>query len=347
MTGAFVVIYTVGSGSCSTSDQATVTVVPATVVDPGPDQQLCIDEPAFSLGATPVGGTWTGKRHQRRRFRPVNGRGRCACALVHLCGPERLHHQATRTIKVNPLPVVSAGNDTTFCDRPVVQTLAGYSPSGGTWSGTGVTPDGTFTPNGPDMLVFTYSFTDANNCSASDQMTVTVITITDPATAGNDTAACINSGVLQLSGAPSGGTWSGSHVDAAGAFDPAVVGTYTFTYSVGNGSCVTQDQVDVTGSIARDSHHQRGGYLRGRRPGGLRSDPGRRLVERHRYHGRGGGHFDPAVSGEGVFPVTYAFTDANGCSNSASANATVDPPSHGGLLQRPHRMLWFVFSIFG
>ncbi|MBK7248743.1 MAG: hypothetical protein IPI05_13925 [Flavobacteriales bacterium] len=326
VTGAFVVIYTVGSGSCSTSDQATVTVVPATVVDPGPDQQLCIDEPAFSLGATPVGGTWTGNGISGDDFDPLTAGAGAHVLSYTYADPNGCITTATRTITVNPLPVVSAGNDTTFCDQPVVQTLAGYSPSGGTWSGTGVTPDGTFTPNGPDMLVFTYSFTDANNCSASDQMTVTVITITDPATAGNDTAACINSGVLQLSGAPSGGTWSGSHVDAAGAFDPAVVGTYTLTYSVGNGSCVTQDQVDVTVdplpviaitsvvAICADGAPE---DFAATPVGGSWSGTG--------ITDAAAGTFDPAVSGEGVFPVTYAFTDANGCSNSASANATVDP----------------------
>ncbi|MBK6893547.1 MAG: hypothetical protein IPH00_10470 [Flavobacteriales bacterium] len=87
MTGAFVVIYTVGSGSCSTSDQATVTVVPATVVDPGPDQQLCIDEPAFSLGATPVGGTWTGNGISGDDFDPLTA-GAGAHVLSYTWSPQ-------------------------------------------------------------------------------------------------------------------------------------------------------------------------------------------------------------------------------------------------------------------
>ncbi|MEO5585544.1 MAG: hypothetical protein ABIQ75_08825, partial [Flavobacteriales bacterium] len=188
VTGTFVVTYTVGAGSCSTSAQATVTVVPATTVDPGPDQQVCIDAPSFSLGATPVGGTWSGAGISGSDFGPQAAGAGTHVLTYTYADPNGCITTASRTITVNPLPVVSAGSDTTFCDQPVMQMLAGSSPQGGTWSGTGVAPNGTFTPNGPDVLVFTYTFIDANNCSASDQMTVTVITITDPATAGNDTA---------------------------------------------------------------------------------------------------------------------------------------------------------------
>lgn len=101
-------------------------------------------------------------------------------------------------------------------------------------------------PNGPGTFTLTYALTDGNGCFASDSITVTAITIDDPATAGNDTSLCLNSGPLQLVGGPAGGTWSGSHVDAMGLFDTAVEGSFTLTYSVGNGSCITQDQVEIT-----------------------------------------------------------------------------------------------------
>lgn len=325
-TGMFTVTYTVGTGSCSTSAQATVTVVPATTVDPGPDQQLCIDEPAFALGATPTGGNWSGAGISGSDFDPLLAGDGTHVLTYTYEDPNGCVTTEARTITVNPLPVVTAGNDTTFCDQPVMQTLAGHTPSGGTWGGMGVTPDGTFTPNGPDTLVFTYSFTDANNCSASDVMSVTVITITDPATAGNDTAVCISSSALQLVAAPSGGTWGGPHTDAAGAFDPAEAGTFTLTYSVGTGSCVTQDQVDVTVrplpviditgevSLCADAL-----------PSNFSADPAGGTWSGIGITDGQAGTFDPAVSGVGLFQATYAYTDTNGCFNSAQANATVDP----------------------
>jgi hypothetical protein len=36
-----------------------------------------------------------------------------------------------------------------------------------------------------------------------------------------------------------------------------------------------------------------------------------------------GGMFDPAVSGIGVFSITYSYTDGNGCQNSFSQNINV------------------------
>ena len=38
--------------------------------------------------------------------------------------------------------------------------------------------------------------------------------------------------------------------------------------------------------------------------------------------------FDPAVAGEGVSTVTYTYTDANGCTNTADVDITVNPRPH-------------------
>src|SRR5690606_10079516 len=98
------------------------------------------------------------------------------------------------------------------CDQPFAQQLAGFSPAGGTWTGLHVAADGSFLPDGAGAFPLTYTYTDAHGCTASDGIIVTVTTITDPADAGNDTALCVGSGLLQLAGAPAGGSWSGPHV---------------------------------------------------------------------------------------------------------------------------------------
>src|SRR5690606_38227782 len=135
----------------------------------------------------------------------------------------------------------------------------------------------------------------------------TVITIDNPATAGNDTARCLNSGVLQLAGAPADGTWSGLHVDAAGAFDPVQEGSFTLTYSVGSGSCVTQDQVEVTvhplpaidltgvANACVDGGPQ---IFTATPPGGTGSGTG--------ITDAAAGSFDPALAGAGGYPIPYA-----------------------------------------
>src|SRR5690606_21362937 len=117
------------------SDQAVVTVVPAPVVDAGTDAQLCIDAPVLTLNATPLGGTWSGTGISGNIFDPqAAGAGDHPLSYTYTDG-NGCSTTAIRTITVDPLPVVFAGNDTLFCDQPVAQTLAGHSPSGGTWSG--------------------------------------------------------------------------------------------------------------------------------------------------------------------------------------------------------------------
>lgn len=326
VTGTFTVHYTVGVGSCSTNDQAVITVVSATALNPGPDQAVCIDVPVFPLGASPVGGVWSGSGISGSDFdAQLAGAGAHVLTYTY-ADVNGCTSTATRTITVNPLPAVSAGDDTTFCDQPFAQTLAGFSPPGGTWSGTGVTPGGSYTPNGPGSFTLNYSYTDANGCTADDDMNVTVITITNPAYAGVDTAVCLNSGALQLGGAPGGGWWSGTQVNASGLFNPAMDGLYTLTYQVGTGSCVTQDQVEVTVHPLP--------VLLATVPAGLCVDAGVQTFSAvpsgGAWNGTGitdgmAGTFDPAAAGQGTFQIDYAYTDANGCSNTASSPVTVNP----------------------
>jgi len=150
------------------------------------------------------------------------------------------------TIKVNPLPVVSAGADLTVCNKPVATKLQG-SPAGGTWSGQHVAADGTFTPpTQTGVYTLTYTYTDPKGCSNYSTMKVTV-NEAPVADAGQDITVCLNSGSFTLKGNLAGGTWSGSqHVTANGTFTPAAAGTFTLTYSYGSGSCATSDKVTVT-----------------------------------------------------------------------------------------------------
>jgi hypothetical protein len=51
----------------------------------------------------------------------------------------------TVTVTVNALPTVNAGNDLSICTGSGGNTLTGFTPTGGTWSGTGVTSSGLYT----------------------------------------------------------------------------------------------------------------------------------------------------------------------------------------------------------
>jgi hypothetical protein len=144
---------------------------------------------------------------------------------------------ATSTITVNPLPVVTCpGNASVLLTDPAF-ALTGATPSGGTYSGTGVSA-GMFNPAtaGLGMHIITYTFADANSCSNTCTFTITVnnTVVTCPA----NFSACVNAAPITLTGGmPAGGIYSGPGV-SAGVFTPATagVGMHTITYTNG-GTC--------------------------------------------------------------------------------------------------------------
>ncbi len=90
---------------------------------------------------------------------------------------------ATITITVNPVPSVSfSGLPSSECKNGSTKTLIG-SPSGGVFSGSGVSATGTFTPGNvvPDTNnvtypdVITYTYTNSSGCTASASSTINII----------------------------------------------------------------------------------------------------------------------------------------------------------------------------
>jgi large repetitive protein len=83
---------------------------------------------------------------------------------------------ASVTLNDPALPTVTYSNAfVTICLADAAQTLTGGSPSGGTYSGTGVSA-GVFDPAaaGTGTHVITYTYTDGNSCTSSAIDTVTV-----------------------------------------------------------------------------------------------------------------------------------------------------------------------------
>ena len=126
-----------------------------------------------------------------------------------------------------------------LCINAGVQTgLGGGLPTGGTYSGIGVTDDGngmtySFDPAaaGTGTNTITYSYIDGNGCSGTANDNVEVfalpnVTFTAPAD------LCLNAGIQAGlgGGLPTGGTYSGAGVTDDGngmtySFDPATAGT--------------------------------------------------------------------------------------------------------------------------
>jgi len=250
--GTHTLTYTIGSGSCLATDQIIITVysLPTVLVN---DPIICAGEQTTltatgSAGLGPYSYSWS----------PSTGLSSSTGTSVSTSPLTNTSFTVTVTdanscsasdvssITVNPIPIVNAGSDVSVCNTPNANTLTGFSPSGGTWTGIGVTGTGDFTPTSTGSFVLTYTYTDGNSCINSDSL---IISVTDPGTvnAGLNDSICLNASPLQLSGTPVGGNWTGSnYVNSTGEFTPSQVGTYPLYYTVGQGTCAISDTLVIT-----------------------------------------------------------------------------------------------------
>jgi gliding motility-associated-like protein len=155
---------------------------------------------------------------------------------------------ATKEITVKSLPVINIGTAQTVCVDANALTLPA-TPAGGSWSGKGVTPNGTFTPAaaGAGIHILTYTLTE-NGCSNQATKTVTVTPL-PVIVAGKTEAVCVNAAAFSLSEfSAAGGSWSGKGVSATGTFTPATagVGTHILTYTVTLNGCSNTATKTVT-----------------------------------------------------------------------------------------------------
>lgn len=129
-----------------------------------------------------------------------------------------------------PLPVVSAGASITACTNMQPFALKG-SPSGGSWSGNFVQNNLFVTATaakGQHWL--RYSYTDQNECTATDSARITVLDYKPKITLPKDTFVCQNQMPLALSASPSLGNWQGQHLSQQNNqwyFDPTSAGIKT------------------------------------------------------------------------------------------------------------------------
>ncbi|MEQ8910587.1 MAG: PKD domain-containing protein, partial [Vicingaceae bacterium] len=163
------------------------------------------------------------------------------------------------TVSVNTVPTANAGSDITICEGTTA-TLGGSptGPSGATfqWDNAG-TLNNASDPNpiaSPTITtVYTVTVSNGVNCTATDQITVTV-NPEPTADAGVDQTICPG-GSVQIGGSPTSSTpgalftWNnGASLSNASASNPlaspGITTTYTLTVTHTNG-CTNTDQVTV------------------------------------------------------------------------------------------------------
>lgn len=149
---------------------------------------------------------------------------------------------STISMIINPLPTVDFGTlSSTHCENDVTSGILNPSPSGGIYSGTGISGSD-FSPSAAGDGTFTlyYTYTDGNACSNVDSMTVSVYP--QPATPIINE----NGGVLCVTNGGVGATYewllNGNSVFTSSdpCYTPTANGTYTVT-TTSTFSCESQE----------------------------------------------------------------------------------------------------------
>jgi hypothetical protein len=210
------------------------------------------------------------------------------------------------TITVYNQPNVTIGNFANRCINSGTLTLTSGSPSGGFYSGNGVTGN-QFNPSvaGAGGHMISYHYSDIHGCSGSDSSSIVVYSKPNASfPALND--VCIDDAAFTLTGgAPTGGVYSGTGV-SNGQFNPANSGAgtfpirYIYTNSNGCSDTATSNQVvrplpNVTFANLPDVCLNTSQYpLTGGSPAG------------GTYSGTGvtSGQFFPQVTGAGTYILT-------------------------------------------
>ncbi len=236
---------TAGNGQCNAvSDQVTVTILPAPVVDAGNPLQSCANNPSVQLTGSVQyagGGVWSGAgtfsnpNSLSAIYTPSAAEVIAGTATVTLTSTGNGLCNAVSdqvTITITAAPLVDAGPIQTLCANNVAAQLAGVvtNATGGAWSGGA----GAFSPNANTLnAVYTASaaeiaansvwlyLTSTGNggCLSSRDSVRLDFTPAPTVNAGLDAHVCANNADVQLAGAitvATGGQWSGGN----GTFNP-------------------------------------------------------------------------------------------------------------------------------
>jgi hypothetical protein len=320
--GNYTLTYTyTDANGCSNSDTTNINVIFGDTVEAGPNLAVCIADAPFSLtGFSPAGGTWTGDGiiNSNGVFDPqVAGLG--THTLTYTFGVGTCQKTDTRTVFVGDIPNVTAGADETVCEQEPAFTLTGFSPSGGTWVGVGITdPLGVFDPGVAGVGTFTLTYTYINTTTGCENTDTKVITVEAPPVvdAGGTITYCnTNNNIILSNYSPVGGVWSGPGVVDAlnGVFNTSTAGgegTYQLVYSYTNPTgCFNSDTL-VIDVIFGDT-------VEAGTPDTICIDNG--ILTLTGYSPAGGtwsgtgiidsalGLFDPTISGTGTHTLTYTF----------------------------------------
>jgi gliding motility-associated-like protein len=330
------------ANNCSNTAQVTVNVSAAFNATITPVSAICVDALPFNFSAVDGGGTWSGTgilNSSTGLFNPTTagaGTHTITYAIGGSCGDT-----ATTQITVHALPnILAIASPQNACIGEDV-TLTASGGTGYDWGGFGTGSPITVTPS--STTTYTVTGTDANSCSNTAQVTVTVVSNYDASISAAG-PFCTASGNATLTAADAGGTWSGSGITNAtnGTFDPSVAGagTHTITYGI-PGACGDTATISITVNESPDMNAtSTNESCTGNSDGEIVvTVSGGTTPYSYSWTPSGSGTSSNGLS-EGAY--TIITTDANGCQRSITV--TLEDPNIPCDAYQPHVVVPTVFS---
>jgi len=222
--GSYVITYTVLNGSCSSTDQQTIVVSPKPDATIDPVSPRCLSDPKIKLTAHDTGGTWSGPGVSGDVFDPLTAGLGSHLIQYTVVTPDGCTDTDQTSIMVNPVPDATITPVDTLCvNNPPVILRA--KDKGGIWSGA--VSDSIFNPfaAGPGNHIVSYTITNSSGCTATDQISVTVIDVPVVHITRVGTLF-LNSPQLKLNAIPKIGVFTGDGVIGS-MFNPATAGLGT------------------------------------------------------------------------------------------------------------------------
>jgi hypothetical protein len=223
------------SNGCTNTDQINVTVLSLPIVSAGLDQTICAGD---SITLTAIGATsysWNNGVSNATSFAPT------ATQTYTVSGVDQNNcsNSDQVVITVNALPIITAGMDQVTCfGNSVVLNATGVSSL--TWN-NGVINGLYFTPSATQTYVVTG--TDANNCTNSDEVQITVNSL-PVINAGEDQTVCPGVSVTLNATGGINYLWNNGVTNGI-SFIPTATQNYIASGSDNNG-CSNSDTVLVT-----------------------------------------------------------------------------------------------------
>lgn len=311
-TGNYILVVTDTVNGCSAADTVVFTANPLPVVTLGADTSYCSNNAIVLTG--PAGNfTYVWSDNSTNDSLSVSSTGTYFVTVTDTA--TTCFNADTVTIVINATPVVALGADTTFCSANGPLTLnAPAGPYNYLWSDNS---------NGVSLAVnssgtYAVAVTDSvNGCSTNDS--INVVVNASPNAVLVDTSSCGNGIILTAAGGNYTYLWSdnttGQSTTVTVSGNVSVVVTDT-----ANGCAITDAAIvnintpptaTVTASAANVCADDANVTLTGAPAGGV-------------FVGTSvtGNAFDPSV-GAGSYAVDYIYTDANGCTDTATTTIVV------------------------